>query len=462
MNVFYKKKYILNRLSGILDFDSDQKTFLRVCLPYIFPVSYVSLILSGLLKGWMMVSLLNFKLDLTILFFFVSIVSFFLIEFSYSEFLETIKKKAFFISIFFLTIFLLWYNLTSLWSLSTEYYIKKMQCFLLIFSIFIFPIFCKNDFSDRFIKVFFIFSVFLTHVYFYSYMYDYSICPKSAYLTYSYVIGGILFFLISTKEIFFGMTARIFLISICALMFFIFGARSPLIFFTIVTVVWLISDLNKKNILFFFSLILFTMVAFSIYSKYLEPNGAQSSISLAIQRYELLLNLKSISYIDFNVPLSLLENKEEGMGSSANYRLVQYYHSIGYILSNPIKFFTGWGMGSYGILENGLDERNYPHNCILEIFVEAGFIGFILFIISFVCFSIHLLKANLLKTHFNLVLVTFYYCGFLLTSSSISEARIPFAFLGLLLLLSKKNLRQDLGLFEPCLQEKTLKLKERI
>jgi hypothetical protein len=56
-------------------------------------------------------------------------------------------------------------------------------------------------------------------------------------------------------------------------------------------------------------------------------------------------------------------------------RLDSYQFSISKFIENP----WGYGLGSFGILYNGLDERSYPHNIFLEIIVELGGVGLIVF-----------------------------------------------------------------------------------
>jgi O-antigen ligase len=59
--------------------------------------------------------------------------------------------------------------------------------------------------------------------------------------------------------------------------------------------------------------------------------------------------------------------------------------SIESILSSPNTFLLGKGIGSFGLLYYGLDGRAYPHNIILEIMFELGFIGLVfVFIIIFI------------------------------------------------------------------------------
>lgn len=58
-------------------------------------------------------------------------------------------------------------------------------------------------------------------------------------------------------------------------------------------------------------------------------------------------------------------------------RLHSYQASLDYILENPF----GYGFGSFGTLYSGADIRDYPHNILIEFFVELGIIGFITFIV---------------------------------------------------------------------------------
>jgi hypothetical protein len=325
---------------------------------------------------------------------------------------------------------------------------------------------------------------------------------KVAYLVYGRLIAGISLLLISSGNAYFGSTLRILLIQSCILMLVISGARGPILFFILVLLVFMATRINKffkTNNMFkkairlsakvkigvlslaenkgfgtlkkdfcrwpikqisFTENYLYTMKFQKVFSYFLikySENQINILISFllcllfcifyfsfqetldpiflrAFSRLELLLNFNESS---FSSVIRSNENIKSGLGDSANIRIIQFYNAISY-LSDPIKFFIGWGIGSYGLLENSGDIRHYPHNFILEIFVESGFIGISLFFIMVAYFSNFCLKKNLFKHFFYIILLTIYFFLCFLTSSSISEARIPFALLGIILLLGKK------------------------
>lgn len=72
----------------------------------------------------------------------------------------------------------------------------------------------------------------------------------------------------------------------------------------------------------------------------------------------------------------LLVLNQAGMGDSAGARLQHYTHAIQYWKQAPI---FGYGIGSWPIINDGIDMRGYPHNIILEILVELGLIGLLIF-----------------------------------------------------------------------------------
>jgi len=74
----------------------------------------------------------------------------------------------------------------------------------------------------------------------------------------------------------------------------------------------------------------------------------------------------------------LLVLTQTGMGDSAGERLQHYVHAIEYWKQAPI---FGYGIGSWPIIDGGIDMRGYPHNIVLEILVELGLVGLLIFFI---------------------------------------------------------------------------------
>ena len=99
--------------------------------------------------------------------------------------------------------------------------------------------------------------------------------------------------------------------------------------------------------------------------------------------------------------------------------------------NNPI---LGDGFGSYAINYTGIDERYYPHNIILEVLSELGFIGFAIFgaLLVLPFFLHNVLKSNHLQVCVLLMFIyTFLNAN---TTGDINDNRMIFTFLALLYL----------------------------
>ena len=96
---------------------------------------------------------------------------------------------------------------------------------------------------------------------------------------------------------------------------------------------------------------------------------------------------------------------------------------------NPI---FGDGLGSYAIHYNGIDERYYPHNIILEVMSELGLVGLILFValLTMPFFLNNVFKSNYLQVCALLMFMyTFLNAN---TTGDINDNRMIFTFLALL------------------------------
>jgi hypothetical protein len=114
--------------------------------------------------------------------------------------------------------------------------------------------------------------------------------------------------------------------------------------------------------------------------------------------------------------------------SSILERITQVSYSFGRIFENVGNFLFGLGIGSFGILYEGIDERNYPHNVILEIWFELGFIGMILFLLLL------LVYFKKIRLRLNFVLIFIYLLLNSLKSYSLIDLRIMFGMLSVLLI----------------------------
>jgi hypothetical protein len=108
-------------------------------------------------------------------------------------------------------------------------------------------------------------------------------------------------------------------------------------------------------------------------------------------------------------------------------RFDQIYYSLDRIFDNAVNFLFGSGIGSFGVLYEGIDGRQYPHNVILEISFELGIIGVILFIILL------LLYFKKLRHNLNFVLIYLFLFLNSLKSYSLVDSRVMFGILSVLL-----------------------------
>lgn len=112
-------------------------------------------------------------------------------------------------------------------------------------------------------------------------------------------------------------------------------------------------------------------------------------------------------------------------------RIDLFVFAANHIVDDVRSLLFGYGLGSYSILSGEGEGRWYPHNMILEIWVETGFIGVLLF--SF--FLIHTCRRHLRANPFAwLVLFLFLNA---MKSSSLVDLRLFFGFLALLGVYSK-------------------------
>ncbi len=112
------------------------------------------------------------------------------------------------------------------------------------------------------------------------------------------------------------------------------------------------------------------------------------------------------------------------------------FSQIGFSLDSIFKdiwhFLFGTGIGSFGFIYDGMDERNYPHNVILEIGFETGIIGVILFVL------VLLLVFKKIRHDLNLTLIFTYLMLNSLKSFSLVDSRIMFGMVGILLLAARE------------------------
>jgi O-antigen ligase len=126
----------------------------------------------------------------------------------------------------------------------------------------------------------------------------------------------------------------------------------------------------------------------------------------------------------------LLVLLEGGGGSSAQFRVWFFANAWDFWREAP---FIGHGIGEFGSLLAWGDVRVYPHNIFLEILVELGLVGLILFVVagfySLRAFSLRALRADpILAMLFMFVVCAFWNAQ---VSGDLPDNRVLFALLGL-------------------------------
>lgn len=335
-------------------------------------------------------------------------------------------------STFILLVFYIWIFITIFYSPSENYSKTKVIYFGLNIIAFVFPFVCKELDIKKFIRYISVFSLLLSIIfiylfinnYFKGYRYENYDFISGLYLTCSTLLGVNVIILASTNfKIFRSYIVQIFITVFSFAIMILMGARGPIVFTVFLLLVFFIIKFFRN-----------TLLGKKI--KILHVIGASvfSILLLAVVYYVFS------DEIDFMIKRSLMRmnlivSTSEGadMGHSVNVRLNQLDLSLALIFDNLYNFLFGYGIGSFGILEKGFDHRSYPHNILLEIWVETGFVGVIIFSI-FILFILRY-KINTNKKCINIIVI-FYILLNSMKSSSIIDIRTYFMIFSLYLLKS--------------------------
>lgn len=150
----------------------------------------------------------------------------------------------------------------------------------------------------------------------------------------------------------------------------------------------------------------------------------------------------------FNFGLFGSQNKTRGINNetsnmeakgninySVNARVKHYQFSMSAITYSVNRFVFGYGIGSYNMIKNGIEGRNYPHNVFLEVMVELGFIGLMLYLLILILFA-----RNITAINIGITLAVLFLLLNSLKSSSIIDLRVFFSFLAIKHILFRKKI----------------------
>jgi O-antigen ligase len=230
-----------------------------------------------------------------------------------------------------------------------------------------------------------------------------------SYISYnSLLFLGLLIFSNLNKRKYLNLTVQVLFVfgSILTLfILFVSGARGPSIFFSLMILTMFFIS-KKRKILYFF--IISTIVLSIVMIVINVPKD-----SLKLGRAERLLNL--------NLQSSSLQARIERFSSA--WQMIS------------IKPVLGYGIGSFSIVSNGRDTRDYPHNIFLEIWCENGIFALFSFSIFIVIIFYKAYEKRRKQFVLPFFLVNILFFLNMMKSESLTEARIFFAYLGLLCVL---------------------------
>ena len=151
---------------------------------------------------------------------------------------------------------------------------------------------------------------------------------------------------------------------------------------------------------------------------YLSSNNYKEILKRTVFRFEVLFS---------NTEINFEENDNQLYTKNKNYsynkRLEFFNFSKEKIFQNSKSIFLGYGLGSFSNEFSNEDKRLYPHNIILEIVFELGFIG-LLIMLGLVLANIKIFKNYLSNFALLAVIILFFNA---MKSSSIVDLRVLFA-----------------------------------
>lgn len=390
---------------------------------------YAFYLISGFIKGFMIAYGLQVPVDITL--FTALILLAFVLIIIYKNYK---MPKYYAVVIMLLLIFYTWMIFSSLYTSSASYYLHKILYFLTNIIAFIFPLLAYRYFSiQRFFKYFIIISTGFD-IYFILFIlpYVYSV-PRFGEIGASYLfvalysgLNILLFIILKIKYRSTYLTYSILIINFYTLL--TSGGRAGIVFTFFLLILYYLSKINiskkfqihiKKAFKYFLLLAVLSLAGLT----YFSINNSDGSSGEKLQLLD-----RTIARLN-----ALVESVGgEGTGESMNIRYELINFSIDKIFDNTPNYLFGYGIGSFSKEYSNEDKRGYPHNIILEILFELGIIGLFLFLI----FYLFVIKGY---KYTSLGWLVLYMTLNVLKSSGLTDLRLFFALLSLMLLSTIRN-----------------------
>lgn len=390
---------------------------------------YALYLLSGIIKTFLMFFNVSSSIDFTLL-----TGSLLLTGLLFHVLIKRVYKfdAKSVVSMFLLLFFFLWINITILYSPSSNYSYEKSFLFLTNVLAFVTPLFYKKFDLIKFLRFFTILSPalgLLFLVFYFPIIYpttDSEYAFSGLYLSIPEFCGLCLLIFVIFKELFPPVFNWLLLI-LNALVVVLCGGKGPIVFTSAVLILY---------------------VSARFFSRYVLPqarNHHPDFKSIGVKKILLLtffvgasLFLLGAFFVNTKILLDrslarlmLLYSGQPGMEHISG-RIGIFVFAANHIFDNVRSLLFGYGLGSYSILFGASEGRAYPHNIILEIWIETGLIGVLLF--SF--FLTHTCERHLRANPFAWFVLFLFLNA--MKSSSLVDLRLFFGFLALLGLYSKK------------------------
>jgi len=387
---------------------------------------YVIYLFSGFIKVFLNFLEVSLNIDFTLLSGLLLIACYFFCGLMKNRVYRLYSE--FVISMYLLMLFYIWMNISIVYSLSSVYSNEKSILFLTNILAFMIPIFYSQFDLAKFLRVFAISSTVLGMFFVRIFSKTAILSTESAnafsglYLGLPEICGVCILCLILFDELFSNKIKWI-LVILNSLVVILGGGRGPIIFvaatlmpYILVTTLSTRGDQDGRNfVLIKKTAIIMILICASLFLVYTYIADTEFLFDRSVSRLMKLYDAIQTGTED----------------TSFMARLYHFAFSINLVFDGIDRLLFGYGLGSYGILYTGLDGRGYPHNIVLEILVETGFIGCIIFCGFIVSICRGHLRAN------PLTWVILYLFLNTMKSGSLVDLRLFFGFLGLILVCSK-------------------------
>lgn len=397
-------------------------------------IIYILFLTSGIIKTFFPYFSIYLPIDLTLIFSVILVFDVFIYQI-FSKFKIRYKINSL-ISIGVLLTFYMFMIISLLYSPSDNYSMVKTTLFITNIIAFGYPI-LKNV---TVFKLYFKTLVILTIIYTFCflpfmmmYLKDEANLKNTVvyqmmglYLSIGNLIGLSLLLVLVVSNLYKSNIIKWLITLLLFILLMIIGARGPLLFFLILYIMYLIGNFIKDTFMF------------KKYSNIFILNRIFAS--------GLVLVIFIVIFFIFSDSLIILLDRTlarfsvlttDDMGDSMSHRMQYFIFSIDNIFCSTTKFIFGHGIGSFGILYNGIDINDYPHNIIFELLFELGVIGLILFVLFFSL----VLRRSKLNSNSGIPLVILMYLVLnAMKSSSLIDHRMMFFVLAIHQMLKKEEI----------------------